>query len=296
MTNDKTVPDPSTPREGVSSDLQFHSAEGFLSALSPREDLWAPDPTHWIYRGQANAEWSLKAKAVRSPEEFKKHGIDGDASHWSERKLMLVRLLKRFQRRLDRSGVMIPSEGPRVESIGQASYGANPDLEAFPLMALAQHHGLPTTLLDWTRSGRVAAYFAADAASQPWPRPGTHMAVWALRGGHDREHDFLSPGGLGFYQAPAFTNPNLRAQSALFTLVNTEDDASIEQVVARWRSSIPAPKLLRLTLQRSEAPKLLRLLSYEGVDGASMFPGADGVARALREIALWDDLAERRGE
>lgn len=44
-----------------------------------------------------------------------------------------------------------------------------------------------------------------------------------------------------------------------------------------------------MLLPHSEARQLLRLLSDEGVDGASMFPGADGVVRAMRERVLWDD-------
>jgi len=48
---------------------------------------------------------------------------------------------------------------------------------------------------------------------------------------------------------------------------------------------------MRLTLPVEQAPKLLRLLSYEGIDGASMFPSADSVVRAMRERPLWDDRA-----
>ena len=72
-------------------------------------------------------------------------------------------------------------------------------------------------------------------------------------------------------------------------LIWGKDDPSLDQ--ALWRraqASMDAPPLHRLTLPVAEARRLLRLLSFEGVDGASMFPGADGVVRAMRERALWD--------
>ena len=42
-------------------------------------------------------------------------------------------------------------------------------------LALMQHYGAPTRLLDWTRSAYVAAFFAADGASSP-----NAFAVWAV--------------------------------------------------------------------------------------------------------------------
>jgi hypothetical protein len=43
-----------------------------------------------------------------------------------------------------------------------------------------------------------------------------------------------------------------------------------------------------VTLSVEQAPRLLRLLAYDGITGASMYPGTDGVVRAMRERSLWD--------
>ena len=162
---------------GVEDHIYANAGE-LLDALSPRyEPLWSNNPGAWIVRGQGDAKWQLQPAAVRDLSLFIKFGI---AAHdvrtgspaWSVRAKLIKEMLTQFRDGLDKSGVPIPSPSPRIEAENRYSSSAEPEPEAFPLMAFAQHHGLPTLLLDWTRRAWVAAYFAAVQAVEEcsrWP-------------------------------------------------------------------------------------------------------------------------------
>lgn len=291
MTSDSLPPPPS--RDGV-EDHAHPTAEAFLDALAPRHALWCEAPTDWVFRGHRNALWELRPKAERDVGTFAHFGISiaslmpgyEPTGDYRERSGLIDRLLESFRIGLDRAGIVIPSPSPQVKKVERETFTPEPHPDLFPLMALAQHHGLPTLLLDWSRRAAVAAYFAAADAADPMMRgSATHLAVWAIfRGGRHRSAE-----GPHFYDAPGGTNPNLTAQSGLFSYHLAEDDPSLEQHWVRMMKWTGATtRLRRIHLPASQAPKLLRLLSYEGITGASMFPGADGVVRAMRESALWD--------
>jgi len=185
-----------------------------------------------------------------------------------------------------------------------------PRLELRSMLALAQHHGLPTRLLDWTHDSRVAAFFAARDSLET----GTEsLAVYAL----DRtsawvhmfgnaledfaEKKYGSPSlpriRLSLVTAPAASNPNLRAQRGLFTLVQVtphEGGDNVSQVgrlseARRPLDSFEGITLRKVTLPTTQAAPLLKILALEGVTAARVWPNYDGVIKSIR------DAAEGRG-
>jgi FRG domain len=302
--------------QGIIDELRFDSAEDFLAALSPAHARWHPDPMTWLFRGHADSSWKLFAKAYRIGQQpYAPFGVDcrleeGD-QEWSIYSDAEEELLDRFSRGLDRAGLPIPARAVEVRRAGaERIYGAETHPDAIPLLALAQHFGLPTKLLDWSRQSRIAAYFAsADAARTP--QPNVDLAVWALRSDFvksisERPIDATT---LTIRTAPASSNPNLHAQQGLFTRTEGEnghrhpvdDFVKLAAVAAQsWKltpwyreqgldpNAIPRPLMRCLRLPQRDAPQLLRLLAYEGVTGATTFPGYEGVVRAMKEEALWN--------
>lgn len=78
-----------------------------------------------------------------------------------------------FRERLNAFVVQVPTPDPPVTCFDEGSVSVDglPPSAGRPMLALAQHFGLSTTMLDWTRRGWVAAYFAAADAAATMRRP-----------------------------------------------------------------------------------------------------------------------------
>ncbi len=297
-----------TPLPTVPSVESCGSALELIDALRPTHPRWRTHPGRWIFRGQGDSRWELRPSAFR-PGAWRAFMPLADPdfkveAHGTTLPLEF-RVLERFLNGLDSSGLDVP-EGTWVRerlNVGPTEFFRFPLHSAVvTFLALAQHHGIPTRLLDWTRVGLNAAYFAAAEAAKQHDKASGFMSVWALEPSFGERCEELllekriSTIKLRVATAPRASNPNLHAQFGVFTEVSEADP--VERVVSELlsmlrevRLPIPADSpLLRFDLPLSESPRLLRLLADEQIDGARMFPGREGVVRALKERLLWDGL------
>jgi hypothetical protein len=154
---------------------------------------------------------------------------------------------------------------------------------------LAQHHSIPTRLLDFTNRAFVAAFFAGRDPK------GEAVAVWAI----NRVEIMASR--IRVMTCRRYDNTFLHAQDGLF-VYDTEAPhdficngqwPTVDSVLAR-EISYDGPILRKVVLPASQCQYLLRLLWRERISPAHLMPTYDNIAQALPLYwRLLDDLPAR---
>ena len=250
----------------------------------------------WLYRGHRHFDWPLETSLERY---CKRQNV---RSHDISRLERLV--VREFKRAYHEFGAQSPSASAHME-----------------WLALMQHHGAPTRILDFTYSPYVAAYFALEQASgdaavwainSEWARDQSVVAVAsAKKAGADRiGRRWHSSDDEGVYEdlfvAPPFVrmvcplNPfllhdRLRLQLGAF-LVPGDVTCSFVSNLEALPGHDHSENVYRLKLATTMKDEALRQLFLMNVTRASLFPGLDGYAQMLgiyhpllADPRNWDD-------
>jgi hypothetical protein len=257
-------------------EIQVHSLGELIDQVTPSE----PDPDtgrhrdSGVYRGVRHAAWPLLTSLDRLGGVDQPHAKVGLEAH-------ILRNFIRYAR------PYLPAP------LGN-------DWEA---LVAAQHHGVPTRLLDWTYSPLIAAHFATLPRREESDR-----AVWRLdwRPVHRRfgfpelalliedlertlrDGERLTPWDLfdadpderpfACMLEPASVDPRIAEQSAVFTLTS-DKRLPFDRFLADHGL---ADALTKFVIARADVGRVRDQLDMVGADERRLFPDLDGVAAKLR--------------
>ena len=273
--------------------------------FSPTNKLFE-DHYELIYRGQGSSNWELIPSVLRYTDRnqlmrFFKNKATADMQIFNE-----LIVLKTFVNYCDNLGIKVPNDSIKfrektldIHSIDK--YMKNPSLwpneELFELMAMAQHHGVPTRLLDWTEMPYIAVYFAVSSALKRCIElledkkkkeniEDEKLAIWVLNIKRKPLYPFLK-----IIRVPRSTSSHLSSQRGLFTVHphngNRGGDFTVNNLENEF-STLPNTPLLKVTLPIKEAINLYDLCKKINIDATTVYPNTQGIEVAIKdEMNLW---------
>jgi hypothetical protein len=255
-------------------------------------DKWVT-PKHyrkWIYRGHSDASWLLESSLHRSFNHASKIRESGQSN-------------PRPINRNEHEKIMLE----RFKSNAHLYLPHLPEpSDDLSWLALMQHHGAPTRLLDFTFSPYVALFFALESGSEDaslycidhkemkrddtsYFGPDTDEVYSRFLKKDEHTDDFCM---LAF--EPRFTNQRLMAQQGLLVATNTLSSTH-EEILEDYTN-------VRASMTKFIIPKRLRYsglrkLMQMNITSSNLYPGLEGFCKGMTtQPVLGLEWQQRLGE
>lgn len=280
-------------------------------------------PHTLLFRGEPSDKFSLIPSALRpeKQEEFYQLTEAAGLLLSNQKKpiaeglhtLCELQMVKYFYQAANEQGLLLPSLPYKWHErlLNHWSFEGN-DNEWIPkelaeIVALMQHYGFPTRMLDWSSNILTALYFAAYGAAQRLKNKATnnddHMVVWILEKPIDSGIAFSPQDTFPIrFVTPSYANnPNLNAQKGVLTYVPSYAysqsmdyalplDQYLKKFYAAPNHACYEPVLTKAKIPIGNHRHTLKILSSLGVNGASLFPGYGSIRQQLYEKSYLKDL------
>ena len=233
-------------------------------------NAWNASRDGWAFRGEHDASWPLVSSLARRLAQMRV-----PRTLWREREERALRVFRR------KAHVYLPDRTVLEDTLR--------------CLAMMQHHGAPTRLLDFTKSPYVAAFFAlenalADSAVYALNTPA--LATLAPRVDPALTRDAIDPrlpgnferhftGGsepLLWFGEPSEMDRRLVAQSGLLVVPGLLERPLDTLLAAYDSESTLIEKVVLAQTMRAEA---MHALYRMNVTQATLFPDLDGLARSI---------------
>lgn len=234
----------------------------------------------WL-RGQADSAWALQPSIGRSDPGWMGLRLHPkpEGRHLNRKEIEVARsvefnLLHRFRRQ------------------AHAHFGHAPT--RWETITMAQHHGLPTRLLDWTSNPLVALYFAAQS------EPHQDAAVFAFRPIRDytsflcvhpdepiqkHEKEPLKVKGIKIVYS-MMSSGRLFAQSGAFTIQSPWLPLDEQRKFSFSECNLDIVEMFKWRLPKEHKLNILRQLNRVGIHHLSLFPDLQGAGVGLMRSQL----------
>jgi hypothetical protein len=179
----------------------------------------------------------------------------------------------------------VPALHRHLSGLTTHNFNLDNRLDYAAFLNLAQHHGYPTPILDWTHSPFVAAYFAFKDLRRNNLGADQKVRILILdaREWNKTERaQVLMPGFLHMTMLEPLTtnNPRVLPQQSISSFTNIDD---LEGYLLHCGQQTQRSFLRAIDLPVSERQIVMQESALMGITPGSLFPGLDGACLQLKE-------------